>query len=199
MDKLKEKTVDSKQIYRGQIINLRRDMVMLPDGRRSKREIVEHSGGAAVIPLLDEKVVLVEQFRKPAEEVLLEIPAGMLEAGEEPIECARRELEEETGYRGNKLKEIYTFYTSPGFTSEKIHLYLANKLKKYQPATDENEFINLKKLTIKEVKQKLFEGKIKDAKSIIGLQYLLFEVWGRKEKPPIVSGGGGEYGRIEWK
>ncbi len=173
MKDLEEGTIDTKEIYQGKIINLRVDQVKLPNGQESSREIVEHSGGVGILPYYQGKVILVEQFRKPAEEVLLEIPAGKLEKGEETLSCAKRELEEEIGYQSESFKFIADFYTSPGFTDELIYLYLAEDLIQTEQLLDDGEFINVKEFTLEEVKIKLKAGEFKDAKTIIALQYLI--------------------------
>ncbi|MCK8828497.1 NUDIX hydrolase [Natroniella acetigena] len=173
MKDLIEKTISSEQIYQGQVVNLKVDQVQLPNGNNSKREIVKHSGGVAVIPYQAGKVTLVEQFRKPAEKVILELPAGKLEPDEEIEPCALRELEEETGYQASSLQKLTSFYTSPGFTDEVIHLFLATDLEKSEQQTDPDEFIKLRDLKIEQVTKMLVEGEFEDAKTIIGLQYLL--------------------------
>ncbi|MCK8816605.1 NUDIX hydrolase [Natroniella sulfidigena] len=173
---LTEKTISSEQIYQGQIINLKVDQVQLPNGNNSTREIVEHSGGVTVIPYQAGKVTLVEQFRKPAEKVLLELPAGKLEAGEDLELCALRELKEETGYQANSLQKLTSFYSSPGFTDEMIHLFLATDLKQYEQQPDPEEFIELRQIKVEQVAKMLAEGEFEDAKTIIGLQYLVNKV-----------------------
>ncbi|WP_408954622.1 NUDIX hydrolase [Natroniella sp. ANB-PHB2] len=176
MKDLKEKTIDSEYFYQGSIVNLRVDQVKLPSGNNSKREIVEHSGGVTVIPYQAEKIILVEQFRKPTEKVILELPAGKLEMDEDLEQCALRELKEETGYQAKSLQKITSFYTSPGFTDEKIHLFLATDLKKTKQQTDPEEFIKLREVRIEQVTKMLAEGEFEDAKTIIGLQYLLSSI-----------------------
>lgn len=173
MKNLEEKTIKSKRIYDGKIINLRVDDVELPDGNLSKREIVEHSGAVAVVAYHNSKVILVEQFRKGSEEVLLEIPAGKLDGEEEAIECARRELEEETGYRAKSMEWLCNIYTSPGFCNERIDIFLATGLTQYEQKLDEGEFLRVKELEIKEIRDMLAEGELTDAKTIVGLQYLM--------------------------
>ncbi|MFD1707078.1 NUDIX hydrolase [Siminovitchia sediminis] len=175
MKKFEEKTIRSKPIFNGKIITVQVDEVELPDGKRSKREIVHHPGAVALIALTEEnKIVMVEQYRKPLERSLLEIPAGKLETGEEPAVTAERELEEETGYQAGKLEYITSFYTSPGFANEIIHIYLANQLSKIKnPAkTDEDEFVELTELTLEEAVDCMKNKRICDAKTVYALQYL---------------------------
>lgn len=173
MNELTEETITSENIYQGSIVNLRRDTVKLPNGKQGKREVVEHSGGVVILPYQADKVILVEQFRKPAEDTILEVPAGRLEPEESPEKCAQRELEEETGYQAGKVEKVYDFYPSPGYTNELLHLYLATDLKKHEQNLDENEFVRLRELSVSELKTKLKQGAIKDAKTIIAAQYLL--------------------------
>ncbi|SDC02129.1 MULTISPECIES: NUDIX hydrolase [unclassified Candidatus Frackibacter] len=170
-----EKQLKSTEIYEGRILNLRIDNVKLPDGNEAKREIVEHAAGVTIIPYLQDtgEVIMVRQFRNPAEQILLEMPAGMLEINEEPKRCARRELEEETGYKAGDLKRIGSFYTSPGFCDERIHLYLAQNLSKYEQHTDVDEFLEVLKIPLEDLKNKLYTPEIIDAKTIIGVQFLL--------------------------
>ncbi|SJZ61940.1 NUDIX hydrolase [Selenihalanaerobacter shriftii] len=170
-----EEKLKSTEIYEGRILNLKIDDIKLPNDKKAKREIIEHAGGVAIVPYMKDtkEVIMVRQFRNPMEKVLLEIPAGMLEIKEEPKMAARRELEEETGYKTGDLKRIGSFYTSPGFCDEKIHLYLAQNLSKYEQNTDTDEFIEIVKLSIDELKEKLYTSEMMDAKTIIGIQYLL--------------------------
>lgn len=165
-----EKTVDSRRIYAGKIINLRVDRVELPNGKISIREIVEHPGAVAVVPLTEEgHVIMVEQFRKALEMVTLEIPAGKLEPGEDPKECALRELEEETGMRGTKIIPVCTFFSSPGFSDEIMHLFVAQELIPACQNPDTDEIINPVTLPLAEAVNMIYAGKIVDGKTIVGL------------------------------
>ncbi len=167
---MEEKTIKRKKVYEGKLINLRVDTVLLPDNRESSREVVEHPGAAAVVPVNErEEVYLVRQYRKPVEESMLEIPAGTLEKGEEPLECARRELKEEIGYEGKNITHLLTFYTSPGICSEIMHLYYATGLREKGEEKDKDEFIGIEKYSLEEAIKQINQGKIKDAKTIIGL------------------------------
>lgn len=123
---LTEKTVEKHTLYKGFIINLRVDDALLPDGRPCKREMVEHPGGAAVLCVEDGKVLLVRQFRYAYGEELLEIPAGKLDKGEDPAHAAARELEEETGRVAERVEKLFTLYPTPGYTNEKLHVFLAH-------------------------------------------------------------------------
>lgn len=165
-----ERTINSKTIYQGRILNLRLDEVQLPNGRTSTREIVEHPGAVAIVALNEKnEVLMVRQYRKAAEEALLEIPAGKLEKGEEADISAERELMEETGYFAKNLQHIVSFYTSPGFSCEFMHLYLARELQKKKLKADDDEYIAIESYPLEEAVKKVFDGKIKDAKTILGL------------------------------
>ncbi|MDU9417740.1 NUDIX hydrolase [Staphylococcus lloydii] len=171
---LYEKTTNKTSIYEGKIIDLEVHDVELPNGETSSREIVLHNGAVAVCALTpDNKIVLVEQFRKPLDDTMLEIPAGKLEIGEEREEAAMRELEEETGYKAKSLQLITDMYGSPGFTNEKISIYLTTELLPGETHLDEDEFIEIHELSINEAKEKLANNEINDAKTIIAIQYLL--------------------------
>lgn len=175
MTKLEEKTLRSEEIFSGKIISLHLQDVELPNGKHSKREIIKHPGAVAILAITDDnKVVMVEQYRKALERTIVEIPAGKLEKGEEPALCARRELEEETGYECESLELLTSFYTSPGFADEIVHVYLAQGLTKKENAAalDEDEFVNLEELTLDEAEQYVKEQKIYDAKTIFAVQYL---------------------------
>lgn len=125
----KEKTLDSQMMYDGRIIKVYKDNVELADGKKSFREVVRHSGGVVILAFKDEDtILLVKQYRYPIGEIVLELPAGKLEKGEDPFEAAKRELEEETGYCANKWTDLGYINTSPGFSDEKLYLYLAQDL-----------------------------------------------------------------------
>jgi len=165
-----ERTISSERIYKGKVVSLRVDKVKLPDGRSSTREIIEHRGAVAIVPLTEEgEIVFVKQYRKPVEMVLLEIPAGTLEEGEEAEECAQRELIEEIGYRAGKMEKLTEFFLAPGYSSELIRLYLATDLKAEKGDADEDEFLKIEYLSSDEAVEKVENGEIKDAKTIAGI------------------------------
>ncbi|MEJ6950969.1 NUDIX hydrolase [Natronospora cellulosivora (SeqCode)] len=170
-----EKTINSQTIYEGNIIKIRKDEVLLSNDNHSEREIVEHSGGVTILALSDDdRILMVEQFRKAAEESLLELPAGKLEKGEDPLECAKRELIEETGFEASNIKHLFSFYTTPGFCDEIIHLYLASNLKNVGINPDDDEILINHSIEKGDIMEMIRDGRIKDAKTIIGLQqYLL--------------------------
>lgn len=175
MSSLEEKTIRSEKIFSGNVISLFLEDVELPNGKTSKREIVKHPGAVAILAITDEnKIVMVEQYRKALERTIVEIPAGKLEKGEEPAACARRELEEETGYGCGSLEWLTSFYTSPGFSDEIVHIYMAKGLEKIENSAslDEDEFVNVEEMTLEEALQSIKEQKIYDAKTIFAVQYM---------------------------
>ncbi|WP_050180778.1 NUDIX hydrolase [Domibacillus robiginosus] len=175
MHKFEEKTMKTESIFDGKVIQVRVDDVLLPDGKRSKRELIKHPGAVCVIAITDEKkIILVEQYRKALERPLVEVPAGKLEPGEEPSFCAERELEEETGYRPGSIKHIQSFYTSPGFADELVHVFLAEKLQKVEGGlvADEDEFVDLLEVTLEEAEELAKTERIFDAKTLWALQYI---------------------------
>ncbi|TKD69928.1 NUDIX domain-containing protein [Pseudalkalibacillus hwajinpoensis] len=174
MDHLYEKTLHSETIYEGRIINVRVEDVELPNGKQSKRELIDHPGAVAVIAITsDNKVLAVRQYRKALGKAIVEIPAGKLEPGEKPEVTAVRELEEETGYTCEALDKIISFYTSPGFANELVHLYVAKGLeKKGEQAADEDEFLDVLHLSLEEMEEMLKKEEIHDAKTAYALMYL---------------------------
>lgn len=171
-----EKTTARKEIFKGKIIDVYLDDVALPKGGTGKRELVFHNGGVGLLAITPEnKIVLVKQFRKPLEKVILEIPAGKIEDGEgnSPAETGARELEEETGYRADCLEHLTSMYLSPGFSNEMLHIYHAKDLVKVDNPLpqDEDEVLELFELTLAEAKEKMATQEICDAKTIFAIQY----------------------------
>lgn len=165
-----EKTVSVKHIYKGGIIELENHVVSLPDGTKSTRDIVLHPGGAVVIPINEDgELYMVRQYRKPIEMELLELPAGKLDPGEEPLVCAKRELKEETGLTANKIQHFLSIHSTPGFSNEVLHMYLATELEVGEACADEGEFISCEKYKIEKLVEMIFNHEITDAKSIIGI------------------------------
>lgn len=165
-----ERCISSSRVYDGRILKLRVDEVILANGKTTKREIIEHRGAAAIVAVTENcDVVLVRQYRYAIETNLLEIPAGTMEQGETPEQCAARELEEETGYRSMHIEKIMEFFPVPGYSTEKIHVYLAKRLIKSKTHTEEDEKIELEILPIQRALQKVRSGEIQDSKSICAL------------------------------
>ncbi|GLB58074.1 NUDIX domain-containing protein [Cytobacillus sp. NCCP-133] len=175
MNRLEEKTLKTEKIFTGKVISLQVEDVELPNGKTSKREIIKHPGAVAVLAVTDDnKIVMVEQYRKALDKIIAEIPAGKLEPGEDSQVCAERELEEETGYGCKEMEWLISFYTSPGFADELVHLYIAKGLEKKEDAAspDEDEFVNLLEVNLGEALNLLKEQKIYDAKTAYAIQYL---------------------------
>jgi len=165
-----EKTIASEKIFEGNVIRVKKDTVLLVNGKTATRELVTHPGGVAILPIdQNGNAYMVRQFRKPLENELLEVPAGKLNYGEDHYECAVRELKEETGFEAGKLIYLGYAFLSPGFCDEKIHLYLALDLKKGEMHLDEDEFLSLEKYQYDELLNSIYKGEIYDAKSIICL------------------------------
>lgn len=167
--KFEEFTVSSESIFQGKIISLQVDHVKLPNGEMATREIVKHPGAVAVLAIVDNRMIVVEQYRKPLEKSQVEIPAGKLDRGEDPMEAARRELEEETGYQCGSLKHLCSFYTSPGFADEFLHLYVAEGLTAGHARPDEDEFLECEAITLEQAQQYIQEQRISDAKTIMAV------------------------------
>jgi ADP-ribose pyrophosphatase len=168
------KILSQKIAYKGKKIEVREDHLADADGKEYQREIVTHPGAVCVVarPTPDE-VLLIRQYRHAAGQVLIEIPAGTLNAGEDPLACAFRELEEETGYRANKMIERARFFTTPGFTTEFMYLYEASELVKTQTNFDDDEVIEIDLVPRHEALRMIDDGRIQDAKSILGLLRIL--------------------------
>ncbi len=172
---MKERTLSSEHVFKGKIINVRVDTVLLPDGRTGTREVVEYTGAVAVLALTeDQEVVMVRQYRYPVGRELIELPAGKIETGEDPEDSARRELLEEVGCEALLWRFLGRFYSTPGFTSESMHLYLAQKLTFRDQNPDEGEFVEVIRVPFVEAVDMALRGTICDAKSICGL------LWGGK-------------------
>ena len=168
-----ERTLSTRWVFQGRAIRLRVDEVALPSGRHTQREIVEARGAVGIVALDDEGgLLLVRQFRKPAERELWEIPAGTLEPGEPPLECARRELAEETGYRAEEFAPMASFYTSPGFCDEVLHLFHARGLTEVGQALEEDEMLSVLKVPMGRALEMIRTGEIADAKTIAGILLL---------------------------
>jgi len=165
-----EKTLSIEKIYKGRIIDFENLTVELPDGMIAQREIVRHPGASMVVPILNnKKIVLIRQFRKPLEKVYYEMPAGKLDDNESPLDCAVRELKEETGYTAGKIQHILSSDMTPAFSDEIIHIYTATELIAGETQKDKDEFIDTEIFSVEELVKMVYSGEITDAKTIIGV------------------------------
>ncbi len=164
---LMEKTVEQNTLFQGAIVTLRRDKAELVNGQIVSREVVEHPGGVAILPLYEDGTVsVVRQFRYPFQAVVTELPAGKLEYGEEHRPAALRELEEEVGARPGRLTYLGCLYLSPGFSTEVLHMYLAQDLTLGECHPDEDEFLETERVPFGELVEQVMSGAVKDAKTV---------------------------------
>ena len=170
---LNEEILNEKLIHKGNFMDFVNIDVKLPNGKNANRDVIKHPGACAVIAFLDsENIILVEQFRLPLNKTLLEIPAGKLNKKEDPMDCAKRELQEETGYVAKEIEYLGSIATAPGFCDEIIHLYKATNLYKGTKSCDEDEFTDIKIFTLDEIKDMITNGDIIDTKTISILSFL---------------------------
>jgi ADP-ribose pyrophosphatase len=170
---LKEVQVDSEVAYDGHFLKVQRDTVRLPDGKHSKREYIRHPGAVVVLPLLDDGSVLLErQFRYPLHDVFIEFPAGKIDPGEDPLACAKRELEEETGYAATDWRFVCTIHNAIAYSDEHLDIYLARGLTAGERRLDDGEFLETFTATVPEMLTWVREGKITDVKTVIGTFWL---------------------------
>ena len=166
-----EKTLSTERIYDGKIINLRKDKVTVKTGT-SYRELIEHSGGAVLVALTnDNKMIMIRQFRKAAEKIMFEAPAGKIDPNEDPIVTAGRELKEETGYTAGNIRYLCKFYTSVGYSNELLYLYLCTDLTPGETDFDENKAIETELWDVEELHQMVLRGEMDDAKTIIAIEF----------------------------
>ncbi|NLN46468.1 MAG: NUDIX hydrolase [Clostridiaceae bacterium] len=167
---MEEKTLHSDIRFTGRVFQVEEMLVRLSDGTSANREIVRHSGGAAVVAIdTAGQVVLVRQYRKAAEQIMLEIPAGKLEPEEDPAACALRELREETGYRSGPLQPLMTLYPTPGYCSEQLHLFYTDQIESGVSAPDEGELLEPVLLPLTDCLEAIRDGRIRDAKTVVGI------------------------------
>ena len=168
-----EKKISSENVYDGKFLHLKKDVALLPNGKKATREWLTHPGASAVVPVTeDNEIILEKQYRYPIQKVTLEIPAGKMDkVGEDPLVCAKRELSEETGFTSDKMTKLTCIATTVGFSNEYIHIYLAQNLVKGEQHTDEDEFINLVKVPFEKAVEMIKDGTIYDAKTICGILY----------------------------
>ena len=165
-----EKQIETKTVYEGMIVDIRRDIAEIQNGKHVPREVVVHPGGVGIVPLTDDhKILMVRQYRYPMEQELLEIPAGKLSDGEDPFDCAVRELSEETGCTAGRYVFLGEIYPSPGFCREILHLYLALDLQQGKMHLDEDELLSVEAVPIDKLVSKIMSNEIMDAKTIIGI------------------------------
>lgn len=165
------KVIKSETLFRGKVFDLQVDHIEYNSGNPGVREIAIHPGGAVVVPIKDDgRIIFVKQFRYPLQKVLLELPAGKLETGEDPLKCAVRELEEETGYKAREITKLGAIYTTPGFCTEILHIYMAKGLTPGNHNREEGEHgMEVLELTREEIEEKIRNGELVDAKSLSGL------------------------------
>ena len=170
MYNLKETKLSSEIIFQGRLLDVRKDEVLLPNGKTSTREWINHPGAVCIIPILPNgKIALIRQYRYPVQSEMIELPAGKLDKGEKPEKCAKRELIEEIGYRSNKLTFLSHIHPAIGFANEKMWIFLAEDLEKTESKLDEDEFIELIPTNLENALEMIWSGKITDVKTIIGL------------------------------
>ena len=169
--------ISSRRIHTGKIISLDVDTVRFPDGSVGELEMVRHSGASAVVPFVsdprgdDPQILLIRQYRYAAEDYLYEIPAGRLDPGEEPLQCAIRELREETGCTAERVEFMFTMLTTPGFTDERIHVFMATGLERGETAHEADEFMTTETVTLSRALQLIEQGEIKDGKTALGILF----------------------------
>jgi ADP-ribose pyrophosphatase len=169
--------ISSRRVYTGRVVSLDVDTVRFPNGTEGELEMIRHSGASAVVPVLEvpneeTKVILIRQYRYAAEGYVFEIPAGRLEEGEAPEACARRELKEETGYTAETVTPLTTIFTTPGFTDERIHLFLASGLRPGESNLESDEVLDLHPVSIGDALEMIRSGAISDGKTISALLYV---------------------------
>ena len=170
--------ISSRRVYEGKVINVDRDTVSFPDGSIGELEMVRHPGASAVVPFLtdpksdDPQILLIKQYRYAAEDFIYEIPAGKLDGDEDPAVCARRELQEETGCTAERIEHVYTFYTTPGFTDERIHAFMATGLTRGDMKHEKDEFMSLETVTLSRALELIKKGELRDAKTALAILYV---------------------------
>jgi ADP-ribose pyrophosphatase len=171
---MQERSIESEHLYKGKILNLRKDKVVLNDGKTAYREIIEHAPAVVIIPFeKPNKIYLVKQYRKAIEQVVTEVPAGVIDKDEDTLVAAKRELQEETGLIASSWTELGASYPSPGYCTEKMHFFLAQDLKLSEPNPDEDEFIEVISVTPEQMEIMIDKKQIIDSKTI--LAYLLMK------------------------
>jgi len=168
--KLTERKIKSEVLHRG-VVGMNKDTVRLINGKTAMREYMVHPGASAVLPIIDNKIILVQQYRYPIKKLTLELPAGKLKKGQSPLACARAELKEETGFTAAKIKKLLSFHPAGAFSDEVLHIFIATGLKPGKTRPDEDEFLNTLIIPLEKAYKMVRSGKITDAKTIIALLY----------------------------
>lgn len=169
--------ISSEPIYMGRIVKLFRDTVRFPDGSTAELDVVRHPGASAIVPFLtdpagdDPQLLLIKQYRYAAGGFIYEIPAGMLDPGEDPLDCARRELKEETGCTAQKIEPLFTLLTTPGFTDERINIFIATGLERGETAHESDEFMTIETMTLSSALRLIQQGEIQDGKTALGILF----------------------------
>ncbi len=186
-EELIEKYLDGEAVYKGSFFNVQKDRIRLPDGGIATREYIRHPGAVVILPLFDDGTVLVErQFRYPLNRIFIEFPAGKIDQGEDTLICAKRELEEETGYRASDWKFVTTIHNAIGYSDERLFVYLARNLEAGAVHLDDEEFIQTFRLPVGELLEWVRMGKVTDVKTVIGAFWLEKIVAGQWEAQKIV-------------
>jgi ADP-ribose pyrophosphatase len=176
-DEIEPGRIDTKRLYTGKIISLDRDTVRFPDGSVGELDMVRHPGASAIVPFLSDpngdapQLLLLKQYRYAAEQYLYEVPAGRLDGGEDPRDCAVRELREETGCTAQNMDFLFTMYTTPGFTDERIHVFMATGLERGESAREADEFITVETVPLSRALELIKSGEIKDAKTALSILF----------------------------
>jgi ADP-ribose pyrophosphatase len=178
---LKETQIDTEVAYEGHFLKVQRDTIRLPDGKTAKREYIKHPGAVVILPVFDDGSILLErQFRYPLDRVFIEFPAGKIDPNEDPLECAKRELQEETGYTANDWKFVCTIHNAIAYSNEHLDIFLARGLIEGERKLDDGEFLETFTASVPEMLTWVREGKITDVKTVIGtfwLEKILSGVW----------------------
>lgn len=183
-EKMREVQLSSEEIFKGRVVHLQMDEVRLPDGSNAFREVIRHPGGVGILPLMEDGTVLVvRQFRYPGDSVLTEIPAGKLEYGEDPLDCGKRELSEEVGAEAREWIFLGNIYPTPAYDSEVIRIYLATGLTFGRQHLDEGEFLNVCRVPLRELADKVMAGEIRDAKTQIAVLKTMYMLEHGQLKP----------------